>query len=106
MVSFRRLLLGRRLASDETRHTKVNNFVGLAVFSSDALSSVAYATQEIMASLSTAIPAGVALAAAGALVHPLHGLSVPVALGIVGLLWVLVAYVGTSFFFGRSSHAF
>ena len=23
-----------------------------------------------------------------------------------GLLWVLVAYVGTSFFFGSSSHAF
>jgi ABC-type transport system involved in cytochrome c biogenesis permease subunit len=28
------------------------------------------------------------------------------ALALVGFLWVLVAYVGTSFFFGRSSHAF
>jgi ABC-type transport system involved in cytochrome c biogenesis permease subunit len=28
------------------------------------------------------------------------------ALAIVGFAWVLVAYVGTSFFFGRSSHAF
>jgi ABC-type transport system involved in cytochrome c biogenesis permease subunit len=28
------------------------------------------------------------------------------ALAGIGLLWVLVAYVGTSFFFGRSSHAF
>jgi ABC-type transport system involved in cytochrome c biogenesis permease subunit len=28
------------------------------------------------------------------------------ALAIVGLVWVFVAYVGTSFFFGRSSHAF
>ena len=28
------------------------------------------------------------------------------ALALVGLVWVLVAYVGTSFFFGRSSHAF
>jgi ABC-type transport system involved in cytochrome c biogenesis permease subunit len=27
-------------------------------------------------------------------------------LAILGFLWVLVAYVGTSFFFGRSSHAF
>ncbi len=27
-------------------------------------------------------------------------------LALVGLLWVLVAYVGTSFFFGGSSHAF
>jgi hypothetical protein len=28
------------------------------------------------------------------------------ALAIVGFVWVIVAYVGTSFFFGRSSHAF
>jgi ABC-type transport system involved in cytochrome c biogenesis permease subunit len=28
------------------------------------------------------------------------------ALAILGFLWVIVAYVGTSFFFGRSSHAF
>ncbi len=88
MLSFRRLLLGRRLATAETQHTRVSNGVGLAVFSSDALSSVAYATQEIMASLATAIPLGVAAVAAGA-VHPLFGLSVPVACGIVGLLWVL-----------------
>jgi len=52
MADFRRLLLGRRLASDETQHTKISNPIGLAVFSSDALSSVAYGTQEIMASLS------------------------------------------------------
>lgn len=89
MVTFRRLLLGRRLASGDTQHTKVNNFVGLAVFSSDALSSVAYATQEIMASLATAIPHGAVAVAAGAMVHPLFGMSVPVAFGIVGLLWML-----------------
>ena len=28
------------------------------------------------------------------------------ALAILGFVWVLVAYVGTSFFFGKSSHAF
>jgi len=28
------------------------------------------------------------------------------ALASVGLVWVFVAYVGTSFFFGASSHAF
>ena len=89
MVTFRRLLLGRRLASGDTQHTKVNNFVGLAVVSSDALSSVAYATQEIMASLATAIPHGAVAVAAGAMVHPLFGMSVPVAFGIVGLLWML-----------------
>jgi amino acid transporter len=89
MPHFRRVLLGRRLASDETHHTKLNNFVGLAVFSSDALSSTAYATQEIMASLSTAAGhSGVALMA-GAGAAWVYGLSVPVAMGIVALLVIL-----------------
>jgi len=88
MQPFRRLILGRRLASDETQHTKVSNFVGLSVFSSDALSSVAYATQEIMASLSSNLQglAGISLAAAAA---ALYGMSIPVALGIAALLVVL-----------------
>jgi amino acid transporter len=88
MAAMKRILLGRRLASDETHQTKVNNFVGLSVFSSDALSSVAYATQEIMASLSSNLHGltGAALAGAAA---ALYGLSIPVALGIVGLLIVL-----------------
>jgi len=88
MLDFRRLLLGPRLASDETEHTKIGNFVGLAVFSSDALSSVAYATQEIMASLSAS---GLALGVVGA--GWLLGMSVPVACGIVALLLIL----GTSY---------
>jgi len=91
MPGIRRVLLGRRLASDETQHTKVSNFVGLSVFSSDALSSVAYATQEIMASLSTALHGGVAAAGvtAGMAGYWLFGMSVPVAMGIVGLLIIL-----------------
>lgn len=89
MPELKRFLLGRRLASDETHHTKLNNFVGLSVFSSDALSSVAYATQEIMASLSMAIPHGVAVVSVAGLVNPLFGISIPVALGIVGLLLIL-----------------
>ncbi len=92
MPDIRRTLLGRRLASDETQHTKVSNFVGLSVFSSDAISSVAYATQEIMASLSSNLPHGIAavtLTAAGVAINPLFGLSIPVSLGIVGLLIVL-----------------
>ena len=92
MFNFRRLVLGSRLASDDTSHTQINNFVGLAVFSSDALSSVAYATQEIMASLSSNLPAGVAavsMTAAGMAIHPLFGLSIPVSMGIVGLLIIL-----------------
>ena len=93
MPDFRRTILGRRLASDETQHTKVNNFVGLSVFSSDALSSVAYATQEIMASLSTSMAShlgsGLAAGVVTASMYGIFGLSIPVAFGIVGLLVIL-----------------
>ena len=89
MSDLKRFLLGRRLATDETEHTKLGNFVGLSVFSSDALSSVAYATQEIMASLSLAIPQGAAVAFTVGFVHPLFRVSIPVALGIVALLFIL-----------------
>ncbi|HJV37213.1 MAG TPA: APC family permease [Geothrix sp.] len=90
MQSLRRILLGRRLSSEETQHTKISNPVALAVFSSDALSSVAYATQEIMASLSSTV--GHALGAgalAGAAGYAMFGWSIPVALGIVALLAIL-----------------
>ena len=89
MPELKRFLLGRRLASDETHQTKLNNFIGLSVFSSDALSSVAYATQEIMASLSMALPHGVAAVSLAGFVQPLFGMSVPVAFGIAGLLLIL-----------------
>lgn len=94
MPQFRRFLLGRRLASDETHQTKVSNFIGLSVFSSDALSSTAYATQEIMASLSLSIGHhGASAAGAGLAASAVFGLSVPVAIGIVLLLVIL----GTSY---------
>ncbi len=80
MATFRRLLLGRRLASEESNETRISNPIALAVFSSDALSSVAYGTQEIMAPLTAAV----AIFGAGVL-----GWSWWVALGIVGLLLVL-----------------
>ncbi|HTL98498.1 MAG TPA: hypothetical protein VL181_06805, partial [Holophagaceae bacterium] len=63
MLNFRRLLIGRRLASEELHHTKISVPVGLAVFSSDALSSVAYGTQSIMEAISLAGP-GAGLAGA------------------------------------------
>jgi amino acid transporter len=80
MRNVRRLLLGRRLTSEESSETKISNPIGLAVFSSDALSSVAYGTQEIIAPLTAAV----AIFGAGVL-----GWSWFVALGIVGLLLVL-----------------
>lgn len=44
----RRIILGNPLDTDEAAHQTIPKKVGLAVFASDALSSVAYATQEIL----------------------------------------------------------
>ena len=44
----KRLLLGRPLATEEAGHQLLRKTLALPVFSSDALSSVAYATEEIM----------------------------------------------------------
>ncbi len=78
--TIRRFLLGRRLATEEAHQERLSNSIALAVFSSDNLSSVAYATGEIMAVL------GPAMAAMGAGVL---GWSWPIALAIVALLAIL-----------------
>ena len=46
-LSWKRLLVGRPLATDEADHQRLTKRVGLAVFSSDAISSTAYATGEV-----------------------------------------------------------
>lgn len=51
MFSIRRLLIGRPLRTEQAQHQKLSNFVALPVFASDALSSVAFATEEMMAAL-------------------------------------------------------
>ena len=50
--SLKRILLGNPLATSQTGHQSISKTVALAVFSSDALSSVAYATEEILLALS------------------------------------------------------
>ena len=44
----RRLLFGRALATSQAGHQKLPNFLALPIFSSDALSSNAYATEAIL----------------------------------------------------------
>jgi amino acid transporter len=44
----KRLLVGRPLPTAEEEHRRILKVVGLAVFSSDAISSTAYATEEIL----------------------------------------------------------
>lgn len=41
-------LIGRPLSTADSPHQTINKFIGLAVFASDALSSTAYATQEML----------------------------------------------------------
>lgn len=73
----KRFILGNPLHNREAMHQRLSNPVALAVFSSDALSSVAYAPGEILLML--------ALAGTGAL-----RLALPIALAIGVLLVVVV----------------
>ena len=50
-ISLRRLLIGRPLHSEQAHHEKLSKVLALPVFASDALSSTAYASEEIMAAL-------------------------------------------------------
>ncbi|PKQ38107.1 MAG: amino acid permease [Actinobacteria bacterium HGW-Actinobacteria-1] len=71
------LLLGDPLDNSESQHQRLSNPVALAVFSSDALSSVAYATEEILLMLVLAGSAALTLA-------------MPIAIAI-GVLLLIVA---------------
>ena len=48
MAFVKRLLVGRPLATTEKEHQRLPKTIALAVFSSDAISSTAYATEEIL----------------------------------------------------------
>jgi amino acid transporter len=85
--SLRRLLLGDPIASSQLAHEKLTKVKALAVFSSDALSSVAYATEEILFVL---IAAG-----SGAL-----NISIPIALAIATLLVIV------GFSYNQTIHAY
>ena len=54
--SWRTWLIGRPLPTADAPHQTIGKGVGLAVFASDALSSTAYATQEILVILAGAGP--------------------------------------------------
>lgn len=69
----KRLMVGRPLATDEQDHQRLPKWIGLPVFSSDAISSTAYATEEILfvtaigasslaLGLSKLVPIGIAVA--------------------------------------------
>jgi len=77
LALMKRALLGAPMPLAQARHERLSNTVALAVFASDPLSSVAYATEEILLVLM--------LAGSAALSY-----SLPVALGIAALLAIVV----------------
>jgi amino acid transporter len=54
----KRLIVGKALRNEQAAHERLTKKVALAVFSSDALSSTAYATEEILLVLATAAAFG------------------------------------------------
>ncbi len=96
--SVRNVVIGHPLRTDDMAHQAISKKVGLAVFASDNLSSVAYATQEIL----------VVLAGAAALVGTqVFALSIPISIAIVGLLVLLaISYRQTIFAYPSGGGAY
>src|SRR5205809_3394643 len=85
--SFKRLLVGKPIPSHLAHHERLSRVTGLAVLSSDALSSVAYATDFIIATL--------VVAGAGAFVY-----AIPISLVIATLLAIV------AFSYRQTIHAY
>lgn len=85
--SLKRIILGTPLASAAEKHERLGKIAGLAVFASDALSSVAYGTEEILLVLVVAGTAALTL-------------SLPIMVGIL----ILVAIVASSYW--QTIHAY
>src|SRR5689334_21789497 len=83
-AELKRFIIGRALRTEQATHERLTKKTALAVFSSDALSSTAYATEEILLVLAVA-----AAATSGAS----FSFVVPVSVGIA----VLLAIVATSY---------
>lgn len=77
----KRVLVGRPLKTAQTHEERLSKKTALAIFASDALSSVAYATEEILLVLVTAGAAAMSL-------------SLPVAGAIVALMLIVVVSYG------------
>src|SRR5829696_2454179 len=84
VMSLKRLLVGSPLRTEQAAHERLSKKTALAVFSSDALSSTAYATEEILLVLAAAVAFGQA--------NAFHYV-VPISVGIA----VLLVIVATSY---------
>ncbi|MCZ7542312.1 MAG: APC family permease [Anaerolineae bacterium] len=95
-LTLKRLLIGEPLPTRALAHQTVNRVIGLAVFASDALSSTAYATEEIL----------IILAMAG-LSASVLGLSIPIAVAISVLLAIVaISYRQTIYAYPNGGGAY
>jgi amino acid transporter len=86
--SLKRILIGNPVSTEHAQHERLPKVTALAVFASDALSSTAYATQEIMLALMLTV----AFAANPSTLDNLNNI-LPIGLGIA----VLLIIVATSY---------
>lgn len=92
--SLKRLLIGKPIATEQQQQARLSRFTGLAVFSSDVLSSVAYATEAILA----------VLILGGALAL---GLSLPIGIAVAVLMVVVgLSYRQTIYAYPRGGGAY
>src|SRR5689334_20523245 len=90
---FAETVIGKRLRTSEIAHQTAPNFIALAVLASDAMSSVAYATEEILIILNTAAISGFALVGFQG-----NAISIPIAAAIALLIGIVtVSYRQTIF---------
>lgn len=95
-VSLSRLLFGKPIATRDLEHQSVNRIVGLAVFASDALSSTAYATEEILFILALAGTSSMIL-----------GISIPLSIAIAILLTIVtISYRQTIYAYPNGGGAY
>src|SRR5262245_11394213 len=83
-VPFKRLLVGKALRTEQAVHERLSKKIALAVFASDAISSTAYATEEILLVLAVAAIYGQTYA---------FQYVIPISVGIA----ILIAIVATSY---------
>lgn len=86
-MSIKSFLIGQPIETEKEKHERLSKITGLAIFSSDALSSVAYATEEILLAL---VVAGAAL--------------LNYQMGIAAAIAALIVIVSTSYF--QTIHAY
>lgn len=109
-TDLKQILLGKRLQTKDLAHQAISKPIGLAVFASDALSSTAYATQEILIIL--------ALTVGGAAIwntntstifgdFPIGDLALPIAIMIAVLLTIVtISYRQTIYAYPNGGGAY